>query len=105
MSWFTAVRAALCRRRAVLSRRQVLLVDVRTPAEFQRGHIDGAVPLPLDRLESEAPRTLPDRDAPIVVYCQSGMRSAQARRVLLGLGYRNVENGGGMRRLARRLSD
>jgi len=53
-----------------------LAIDVRTPAEFERGRIEGAVNIPLSRLAGGL-RELPE-DRPLVVYCASGYRSAIA---------------------------
>ncbi len=61
-----------------------LLVDVRTPAEYAEGHVSGAVNIPLDELPDrldELPTT-----GPIVVYCRSGNRSAQATSILCDAG-------------------
>jgi rhodanese-related sulfurtransferase/glyoxylase-like metal-dependent hydrolase (beta-lactamase superfamily II) len=57
-----------------------LVIDVRAPGEFEAGHVDGAVNMPLSRLGDELDR-LPD-DRPIVVYCSSGYRSAIAASLL-----------------------
>jgi rhodanese-related sulfurtransferase len=75
----------------------VPIVDVREPAEFQAGHIEGAVNIPRGVLEFEIDghpavncRTDPalaHRDAPIVVYCRSGGRSALAADALRQLGF------------------
>jgi phage shock protein E len=77
-----------------------LLIDVRSPSEFQSGHLPGAMNLPLDQLEIEAPRRLPDKDRPLLLHCQSGMRSDTAKRKLAGMGYRNVFNLGSYSRAA-----
>ncbi len=78
-----------------------LLVDIREPAEFQRGHIPGAVHLPRGLLEFEIPglvqRMMSDQvDAPedqsIVLYCGTGGRSALAAETLAIMGYRNVRS-------------
>lgn len=61
------------------------LVDVRSDGEWQSGHIDGAVHIPVDEISarmSELPR-----DHTIVVYCASGMRSARAASALQSAGY------------------
>lgn len=71
------------------------LLDVREPAEYQAGHIKGAVLIPLGSL----PERLNDipKDKPVVVICRSGNRSGRATAFLLGQGYKNVENlAGGM---------
>lgn len=72
------------------------LVDVRTEAEYDEGHIEGAILLPNDEIETLAPDQLKDKDAVILVYCRSGNRSAQASKLLVELGYRNVYDFGGI---------
>jgi len=66
------------------------LVDVREQHEFNAGFIPGAVHIPRGFLEIQAEGKLPDRKAPIVVYCAGGTRSAFAARTLTDLGYENV---------------
>jgi rhodanese-related sulfurtransferase len=73
------------------------LLDVRTPGEFAGGHLPGALNVPLDQLDARAPELARD-PAPVVVYCASGMRSAQAKRVLKGAGLAEVHDLGGMGR-------
>lgn len=66
-----------------------LLLDVRGPLEFQRRHLPGAVLLPLPELAARAAEV--PRTRPVVVYCQSGVRSAQAVALLRNeLGFDNV---------------
>jgi molybdopterin/thiamine biosynthesis adenylyltransferase/rhodanese-related sulfurtransferase len=66
------------------------LVDVREQHEFNAGYIPGAVHIPRGFLEIQAESKLPDRKAPIVVYCAGGTRSAFATKTLADLGYENV---------------
>jgi len=73
------------------------LVDVRTPGEFSGGHLPGAVNVPLDQLEGRIGE-LKKESTPVVVYCASGMRSGQARRMLLRLGIAAVHDLGGINR-------
>jgi sulfur dioxygenase len=80
-------------------RRDVQLVDVREPEEFdgQLGHIDGAVLMPLGKLLERSSELSKDR--PIVVACRSGARSAQATVLLRKAGFGKVANlSGGMLR-------
>lgn len=70
-----------------------VLVDVRSPAEFASGHVDGALNLPLDRFVAEAFELLPNKDADIVLYCVSGARSDMACRWLQQQGYTQASNG------------
>jgi len=72
------------------------LVDVRTAAEFDEGHIEGALLLPIDELETLAAEQLTDKEAVILVYCRSGNRSAQASALLVELGYTNIYDFGGI---------
>ncbi len=73
------------------------LVDVRTPGEFAGRHLDGAVNVPLGDLDRRL-KSLGKKDEPIVLYCASGMRSANARRLLQAKGFTRVYNLGGMGR-------
>ncbi len=73
-----------------------ILVDVRTQEEYDEGHIEGALLLPLDQLETLSEEQLTDKDATILVYCRSGNRSAQASKILIDLGYQNVYDFGGI---------
>ncbi|MGB1287746.1 MAG: rhodanese-like domain-containing protein, partial [Aggregatilineales bacterium] len=71
-----------------------ILLDVRTPAEFEDGYIDGAMNINVETLAdrlSEIPQ-----DTPIVVYCRSGNRSARAATILNEAGYTPVYDLGGI---------
>ena len=67
-----------------------LLVDVREQDEWSEGHLPGAIHVSRGNLESRIERAAPDRARPIVLYCQSGARSAFAAKTLEELGYENV---------------
>ena len=69
---------------------EALLVDVRTPAEFQAAHAPGTVNIPLAEL-GERLAEIP-RGAPVVVGCASGSRSGMARTMLRRKGYADVHN-------------
>ena len=73
------------------------LVDVRSRAEFQGGHIEGAINVPVQDLESHV-ESLGPKDAVYVVYCASGMRSARAKGILKASGRTNVHDLGAMGR-------
>jgi rhodanese-related sulfurtransferase len=70
------------------------LIDVRTPEEFATGHIAGAVNVPLQELETRLNEISPAQ--PIVVYCRSGNRSAEAAELLNAAGYSPVYDLGGV---------
>ena len=54
-----------------------VILDVRTPAEYQQGHAVGSINIPLDRLDAEKKRIL-KLDRPIIACCASGIRSGVA---------------------------
>jgi rhodanese-related sulfurtransferase len=68
--------------RRLIAADAVLVLDVRTPGEFDHlGHIPGAWLLPVD-LVASAPAVLPGDGRPVLVYCEHGVRSAAAARLL-----------------------
>jgi rhodanese-related sulfurtransferase len=66
------------------------LLDVREQDEWGRGHLPGARHLGKGIIERDIERTIPDRDAPIVLYCGGGYRSALAADALREMGYTRV---------------
>lgn len=74
-----------------------LLLDVRSPAEFASGHLDGARNIPVDQLAVRATE-LGDKARPVVVYCRSGARSAMAASTLKRMGWQKVADLGAMSR-------
>ena len=72
-----------------------VLLDVRTPQEYQEGHIPGSINIPLQSL-STADQIPAGKDTLLFVYCYSGARSSQAVRLLTGMGYTNIKNIGGI---------
>jgi rhodanese-related sulfurtransferase len=75
---------------AELKAGSVTLIDVREPGEFSAGHVPGAVNLPLGGLPGSAAQL--ERDARIIVICQSGRRSVRAAKRLLKSGFTDVHN-------------
>lgn len=86
---------------ATLVQEGAILIDVRTQGEYLSGSANKAVNIPLDQLVAKSDRY--DKETPLIVFCRSGMRSQQAKRVLEQLGYQRVYNGGGVRTLIRQL--
>lgn len=78
------------------------IIDVRTPGEYQGGHIKGSKNIPLQVLTSKT--TTLDKTKPIITCCASGMRSASAKSVLLKNGFTEVYNGGGWNGLKNKLA-
>ncbi len=73
-----------------------LIVDVRTPEEFEDGAVPEAINIPLDELAERYYELGNNARREIVVYCATGARSAYAQRLLMQIGYTNVKNGGGI---------
>ena len=69
---------------------KLILVDTREDLEWARGHIPGAVHLGKGIIERDIEKTIPNRSAPIVLYCGGGFRSALAADNLQKMGYTNV---------------
>jgi rhodanese-related sulfurtransferase len=68
----------------------VLVVDVRTPAEFESAHIAGAVNLPLDQVNAHLRRIVSDAGGSMLLICQSGNRAERARKALSDAGLADV---------------
>lgn len=69
------------------------IVDVRSKAEYQAGHLKGSINIPLDSLGHQL--TQLKKDKAIITCCASGMRSASAKSLLKSNGFSEVHNGGG----------
>lgn len=69
---------------------QIHLIDVRTEGEVSRGVINGAIHIPLHLLPLRA-ADIP-QDKPVVIYCNSGARSAQACAFMAAKGFENMHN-------------
>lgn len=73
----------------------ITLLDTRTPGEYQRGHVDGFVNIPVDNLRERLDEI--PKEKPVYVMCQSGLRSYIATRILEGNGYTAYNFSGGFR--------
>lgn len=73
----------------------VTLLDVRTPGEYSRGHIEGFKNIPVDELREHLDEI--EKEKPVYVICQSGLRSYIATRILEGNGYEAYNFSGGFR--------
>jgi len=74
----------------------VIILDVRTQAEFNEGHIPNAILLPYNDIIDKAKTILPDMDQIILVYCRSGRRSELAAKDLIDMGFTSVYDFGGI---------
>ncbi|WP_220463676.1 rhodanese-like domain-containing protein [Sediminihaliea albiluteola] len=74
-----------------------LWIDVRSPAEYRQGHLEGAALIPFDAIEKGVTEMRLDKDRPIYLYCAVGARAEKARRALVKQGYTQVVNAGGLK--------
>jgi len=78
---------------AALIRQGAIIVDVRTPGEYSRGHIRGSVNISVNQLKDSL-HLLPDKQKSIIACCATGMRSSLAVNTLKSNGFTHVYNGG-----------
>jgi rhodanese-related sulfurtransferase len=69
---------------------KMIIVDTREDNEWARGHIPNAIHLGKGIIERDVEKTIPDKNAPLVLYCGGGFRSALAADNLQKMGYKNV---------------
>ena len=72
-----------------------VLLDVRTPEEFEKGNLKGSILIPYDEIEARVSELGSDKAKTIVVYCASGRRAGKAAASLRSLGFTSVVNAGG----------
>ena len=100
MNWLEQLRADMARNKMADVPADSVIIDVRSPGEFQMGHVQGALLLPLSDLMGGAALPVEDKNTPIVVYCASGGRSSMAQALLAQMGYSRVTNGGSPQEVA-----
>ncbi len=74
-------------------------IDVRTPEEYQQGHLSNTYNVIPQDIAMKIASIEPNKHAPINLYCRSGRRAEVARKTLMDLGYTNVTNHGGYQEL------
>lgn len=75
---------------------KTILLDVRSPQEYNEGHLNEAINIPLYELEKCCDCKLKGKEKIIIVYCKSGIRSKKAIKILKKAGFKslyNLENG------------
>ena len=75
-----------------------LVIDVRSPGEFNSGHLPNVINIPLDEIATALPKRVKDKNQTLLLHCASGMRSGIAKDTLKSLGYANVFNLGSLAR-------
>lgn len=67
---------------------EYLIIDVRTKKEYQEGHLNGAINIPLSNIKKEISNI--NMNKKVLLYCQSGIRSKKALKILENLGYHEI---------------
>lgn len=73
-----------------------VVLDVRTPAEFGAGHLQGATNIDIEASTFAAKIAKLDKTVPYFIYCRSGNRAGQAITAMKAVGFTNLTNGGGI---------
>ena len=76
----------------LINRRNALIIDIRTPEDFAAGHLPQAKHIALDTLANKAPQLGRSKTTPVVVVCQTGLRSQRACATIRTAGYAEVFN-------------
>ncbi|MCY6356816.1 rhodanese-like domain-containing protein [Clostridium sp. ZS2-4] len=74
----------------------MIIIDVRTPEEYSQGRIPTSVNIPLNIFKNEVQSKNIPKSTKIIIYCQRGVRSSTAAKILDDLGYADVYNLGGI---------
>jgi phage shock protein E len=74
------------------STQPAVVIDVRTEAEWNEGHLEGAMLIPYDRIETGIATAAVDKKARIYLYCRTGRRTGIAFDVLKKAGYQDLVN-------------
>lgn len=75
---------------AIANKLDVVLLDVRTPGEYQRERIAESINIPVDEIGEKVEGAIPDKDKTIYIYCLSGARSDMATDIMMQRGYKKV---------------
>ncbi len=70
-----------------------IIIDVRTPNEYDQGRVPDSINIPVDRIAANAQR-IKDMNRPVIFCCTSGSRSGTATRIMKEKGLKSVYNGG-----------
>ena len=65
----------------------LILVDVRSPQEYEEGHLQNSINLPVYKLKDDYKKVLPNKEQEIIIYCKSGTRSKKAVTIVQELRY------------------
>lgn len=76
----------------IKSQEGLIILDVRSKEEFDAGHIEGAIQIPVEELKNRIDEIEEYTDAPLLVYCRSGSRSSKAVNILLDNDFTDIKH-------------
>jgi len=76
----------------LINREKAVLIDVCEATEYAAGHVGGAKNIPLSQLEQKLPGAVKNKALPVILVCQSGMRSNRAVAIAKKLGYEQAQS-------------
>ncbi len=76
----------------LMKEKKAFLIDVRSSQEYEEGHINGAINLPVYNIEKQITKVVPNKNDVVILYCLTGNRSKKAKKILEKLGYTEVYN-------------
>ena len=94
-SWMASLALAFLFASALAWAGEPIWIDVRSPGEFDSGHVEGSINIPHTEIVERIGEVTGDKDATLYLYCRSGNRSGKAMRALQKAGFTDVSNIGG----------
>ena len=83
---------------AKINREKAVVIDVREPEEYVKGHLTNAKNIPLSQLDERLPQLIKNKALPVIMVCEKGARAARAQQQAKKLGYEKAEAlAGGMK--------
>lgn len=79
------------------AKEKVTVIDVRSPEEYNEGHVKHAINMPLDTFEQDLSKIEDLKDAEIITICNTGKKSGEAAKILVDNGFQNVKNAQGVK--------
>ena len=76
----------------LINREKAVVIDICEPSEFAAGHVGGAKNIPLGELEAKLTGVVKNKTVPLILVCQSGMRSGRAVAIAKKLGYDQAQS-------------
>ena len=79
------------------AKEKVLVIDVRPTEEYEEGHLPHAINIPFDKLEENLDKLEDFKEFPIIVYCNTGKKSAESAQLLLDNDFKDVKDAVGVK--------